>query len=329
VSAARETGILPGNKQLVGFTQHGLVSLVFVFHARSLHKGRIIMEYIDQQFEAFANVFDILEIVQLGFLILIVVETAWDFCTKKRAGISQTLANYMIATGNHFLDRTFYGLIFILGLFLTEAYAFVQIPEVWWSWIFALLVADLTYYWMHRLEHEVRILWAWHSVHHSSPEFNLTTGLRLAWIEGVIEWIFFVPMILIGFSAIQTVIALSIVVIYQTWIHTDKIGKLGWADRIFNTPSIHRVHHGSNRQYHDKNYGGILILWDRLFGTYSPEEEKVVYGIARPVGTWNPLMINTHEFWHMSKDIWRAKSLGDALRVVFRGPSWRAKDSVD
>ena len=160
----------------------------------------------------------------------------------------------------------------------------------------ALIAADITYYWMHRLEHEVRTLWAYHSVHHSSAELNLTTGLRLTWIKGVIEWLFFVPMILIGFSAIQTPITLSIVVLYQTWIHTEKIGKLGWADQIFNTPSVHRVHHGSNKEYHDKNYGGILMLWNRILGTYKMETEKVIYGITTPVGSCNPVVINFHEF---------------------------------
>ena len=154
---------------------------------------------------------------------------------------------------------------FILGLFVVEPFAPFSIPFTWWSWIAAVLVADLTYYWMHRIEHEVSFFWAYHSVHHSSPEFNLTTGLRLAWIEGLIEWLFFIPMIMMGFEVTQTIIAISIVVAYQTWIHTEKIDKLGWADRIFNTPSVHRVHHGSNAKYIDKNYGGILMVWDRMF----------------------------------------------------------------
>ena len=280
------------------------------------------MDYIERQFEAFAGTFDVLELIGLLFLVIIVAETAWDLFTKKRTGFGETVANFIIATGNHFLDRTVYGLVFILGLFITQTYALAAITPTWWSWILAVLTADLTYYWMHRFEHETRVLWAYHSVHHSSPEFNLTTSLRLAWIEGLVEWIFFVPMILVGFSAVQTIIALAIVVSYQTWIHTEKIGKLGWADRVFNTPSVHRVHHGSNKQYHDKNYGGILILWDRLFGTYKTEEEKVVYGITTPIGTWNPLIVNVHEFWQIAKDVWHAKSIRDAFGYVFRQPGW-------
>ncbi len=281
------------------------------------------MNYIEQQFEAFSETFGVLEIIGLLFLVMIIVETVLDFFSGRRRSLGESVSNFVIATGNVLLERTLYGLVFILGLFLTQRYAPLSIEHQWWSWILAILAADLTYYWMHRFEHEIRILWAYHSVHHSSPEYNLTTSLRLAWIEGVIEWIFFVPMILIGFSAIQTIIAISIVVLYQTWLHTEKIGKLGWLDRIINTPSVHRVHHGSNKKYHDKNYGGILIIWDRMFGTYQMEEEKVVYGITTPVGSWNPLVVNVHEFWSIAKDVFRAKNLSEALGYIFRSPGWK------
>lgn len=280
------------------------------------------MNYIDAQFAKFASTFEMLEMVGLFFLVLIVSEAIWDIVTKKRRSLRETLANFAIAVGNDLLDRTVYGLVFILGLFIAEPFALFSMPQTWWSWVLALIAADLTYYWMHRWEHEVRILWAYHSVHHSSPEFNLTTSLRLAWIEGLIEWLFFLPMILMGFSAVQTIIALSIVIAYQTWIHTEKIGKLSWADRVFNTPSVHRVHHGSNEKYLDKNYGGILIVWDRMFGTYQAEEEEVIYGVTHPLGTSNPLVINFHEFWQIAKDVWKASKVGDAFGHVFKHPGW-------
>lgn len=283
------------------------------------------MDYIDRQFAAFAQTFEVLELIGLIFLLAIVSESLWDIFKGQRKKLGDTLANFTIAIGNHFLERTLYGLVFILGLFLTVPFAPLSIPITWWSWLLAVIAADLTYYWMHRWEHEIRFFWAYHSVHHSSTEFNLTTGLRLAWIEGLIEWIFFVPMILIGFNVVQTIIALAIVVAYQTWIHTEKIGKLGWADRIFNTPSVHRVHHGSNRKYLDKNYGGVLIIWDRLFGTYQAEEEKVIYGLTYPLGTSNPIMINVHEYWQILKDIRHSKNVGDAFGYVFRRPGWKPK----
>ncbi len=281
------------------------------------------MDDIEQQFEAFAGTFAVLELVGLAFLVLILGETVWDICIKNRTSYGETIANFIIAAGNSLLDRTVYGLVFVLGLFITQDYAFFEIRTAWWNWILAIVAADFTYYWMHRAEHEIRILWAYHSIHHSSPEFNLTTGLRLAWIEGAIEWIFFVPMILLGFGTVQTIIALAIVVIYQTWIHTEKIGKLGWLDRVFNTPSVHRVHHGSNKQYHDKNYGGILMLWDRFFGTYKSEQEAVIYGITTPVGTWNPLIINFHEFGKIFKEVKHSKSVSDAFGYVCKRPGWK------
>ena len=281
------------------------------------------MGLIESQFEAFSGTFVVLEIIGLIFLLLIVSETAWDFFTGKRKSLGESFANFAISIGNILLERTAYGIVFVVGLYLASPFAFFDIPMTWWSWGLAVIAADFTYYWMHRWEHEVRILWAHHSVHHSSPEYNMTTALRLAWVEGLIEWIFFVPMILIGFDLVQTIIGLSIVVAYQTWIHTEKIGKLGWLDKFFNTPSVHRVHHGSNSEYIDKNYGGILIIWDRIFGTYQAEEEKVVYGLTKPIGTKNPIRINFHEYIEIAKDIKRAKTMKDVSGYVFKGPGWK------
>ncbi len=274
------------------------------------------------RFEAYDGLFSGLELVGVGFLVLAAVETVWDFVAKRRKGIGETAANTLIVVGNDLLERTSYGLIFIIALFLAEPLALIEIPHTWWSWLLAILAADLCYYWMHRWEHEVRILWAYHSVHHSSPEFNLTTAFRLAWVEGLVEWAFFVPMILVGFDVVQTIAAIGIVVAYQSWIHTEKVGKLGWLDKIFNTPSNHRVHHAKNRKYLDRNYGGILILWDRLFGTYQVEEEKVAYGVHPAVGSVNPLIINFHEFWRIARDVVAAKSWSDAFRYVFGRPGW-------
>ena len=152
-----------------------------------------------------------------------------------------------------------------------------------WTWLLALLAADFTYYWMHRLEHEHRILWASHSVHHSSNDYNLSVGFRLSLVEGFFGWAFLIPMILIGFSPFQAIVGLVLVAQYQHWVHTERVTKLGWLDEVFNTPSVHRVHHGSNRQYLDKNYGGILMIWDKLFGTFAREEEKVIYGLTRDI----------------------------------------------
>ena len=164
-----------------------------------------------------------------------------------------------------------------------------------------------------------------YSVHHSSPEFNLTTAFRLAWIEGAIVWIFFVPMVMVGFDPIQTLIAVLVVVTYQTWIHTRKIGKLGVLDRILNTASTHRVHHGMNARYLDKNFGGIFIMWDRLFGTYEAEEEPVMFGITEPVASANPFVVNFFEFYAIARDCIRSQRLGDCWCYLFGPPGWRPK----
>lgn len=278
------------------------------------------------RFNTFAETFEMLELIGLIFLIAIVSEAARDIFSGRRTK-GETFANFGIAIANHVLDHTLYGLVFILGLFIVENFIPWKIPLTGWSWAIALILADLTYYWMHRWEHEVRILWSYHSVHHSSPEYNLTTSLRLAWIEGLIEWIFFVPMILLGFDVVQTIIALSVVVLYQTWIHTERIGRLGWVDRVFNTPSVHRVHHGANPKYIDKNYGGILIIWDRLFGTYQAEQEPVIYGLTKQIGSINPIIINFYESWQIVKDVMRSQRVSHALGYVFGKPGWQPDSS--
>lgn len=265
------------------------------------------------------SLFGTIVVVSLVFFALIIVETAFDFTRGCRAGWKETLANGVIEIGNQLLERTIFGTAFVLGILMLEAFAFFAIPMTWWSWGLALIAADLTYYWMHRIEHERRFFWAYHSVHHSSPEFNLTTSLRLSWVEGLVEWIFFIPMVIIGFDAVQIVASILIVVVYQTWIHTEKIGKLGWLDKIFNTPSVHRVHHARNPEYLDKNYGGILIIWDRIFGTYKTEDTTIDYGVTEPLNTSNPFIINFHEFWVIMRDIVKARRFR-TLRRIFLAP---------
>ncbi len=287
------------------------------------HPKAKVMDHIETSFNAFSSTFETLELIGLGFLILIIFETIWDYFSGVRKTMGETFANFSIAIGNILLERTIYGLVFILGLFVAKEFVPYSLPFTWWSWIMAIVVADFSYYWMHRLEHESRFFWAYHSVHHSSPEFNLTTGLRLAWIEGLIEWVFFVPMIILGFEVTQTIIALSIVVLYQTWIHTEKIDKLGWADNIFNTPSVHRVHHGSNPAYIDKNYGGILIVWDRIFGTYQAEEGKVIYGLTTAIETVNPFKVNVFEYIAILKDLRKSNSFQQTLCYLFKRPGWK------
>ncbi|MBB64645.1 MAG: sterol desaturase [Waddliaceae bacterium] len=197
-----------------------------------------------------------------------------------------------------------------------------QMPFSWWSIPLILLIADFTYYWKHRAEHRIRLFWSFHIVHHSSEKFNLSTALRLPWLEGLIDWVFFVPALLVGVHPLAIMIAYSVVLHYQFWIHTEKIGKLGWMEKVFNTPSLHRVHHGSNPQYLDKNYAGILIIWDRIFGSYQEEIEPVRFGVTKPIETQNPLMINFGEPIAVAKQMSEAPDWPTALAVVYKGPEW-------
>jgi len=250
-------------------------------------------------------------------------EIVIDLLTKKQRRWKDTLANCLIFVSHQLVEKTAYaslGFVALLPFYLITPW---HIPMTMWTWLIALLVADFTYYWMHRLEHQHRILWASHSVHHSSKDYNLTVGFRLSLIEGLFEWIFLVPMILLGFNPFQAIVALVLIAQYQHWIHTERIGKLGWLDEVFNTPSVHRVHHGSNNQYLDKNYGGILMLWDKMFGTYQREEATVIYGLTRNINTNNVLKILFVEFTRIGSDYNKCRNSRDRLKIVFGGLSWR------
>jgi sterol desaturase/sphingolipid hydroxylase (fatty acid hydroxylase superfamily) len=286
------------------------------------------MNEIDTRILEYSSFFTVVAIIGGIFYGLTLVETVFDVATKRRNEWRETMANVAIEIGNRILDNTVIGAIFIIGFFTTEQFAFSEIPVTWWSWVLAIIAVDFTYYWMHRIEHERRILWAVHSVHHSSQEYNLTTALRLSWLESLYEWIFFVPLLLIGFDAIQILSSLIMVVLYQTWIHTEKIGRLGWLDGILNTPSVHRIHHATNASYIDKNYGGILILWDRLFGTYQTEIDRPVYGITSQLGSSNPLTINFDEFRSIYKDVVQAKGISNKTGYAFGRTGWQPLKST-
>ncbi len=254
---------------------------------------------------------------------LILLEIFFDFFTSKERRWKDTGANIIIFFLGQLLEKTVFGSIGLICLLPIYHIAPLEIPMNGWTWALSLLAADFTYYWMHRIEHEHRVLWANHSVHHSSEDYNLTISMRLSIIESVIEWIFLIPMILIGFNPFQAIISLIFVAQYQTWIHTERIVKLGWLDEVFNTPSVHRVHHGSNRKYLDKNYGGILILWDKLFGTFQREEEKVVYGLTKNINSNNPITINFIEYKNIWKDVKRCRSWRDRFKIIFGNLIWK------
>jgi len=198
-------------------------------------------------------------------------------------------------------------------------------------WIAALIAYDFFYYWQHRLGHEVNVLWAAHVVHHQSEHFNLSTALRQTSSGFLFGWVFYLPMALAGVPPLVFAVVALIDLLYQYWIHTEQIGRLGWFDRVFASPSNHRVHHGVNDLYVDRNYGGILILWDRLFGTFQEErdEEPVRYGTRAPLRSWNPLWANLDTYVGLAQDSWRARRWRDKLRVWIARPGWRPADVAE
>lgn len=198
-----------------------------------------------------------------------------------------------------------------------------------WVWILAFFMYDFFYYWAHRSGHEVNLLWAAHVVHHSSEDFNLSTALRQSSTNQVFYWLFYLPMAIVGIPATVFVIIALISVVYQFWSHTQLVGKLGWADRVFVTPSNHRCHHGRNDYCLDKNYGGTLIIWDRLFSTYVAErdDEPVVYGTLVPLQSWNPLWGNLKNYVGIWRQVRSTRGWSNKLMRVFAPPGWGSADA--
>jgi len=194
--------------------------------------------------------------------------------------------------------------------------------DQWWVWALAIVVYEFCYYWNHRLGHESAVFWAAHVVHHQSQEYNLTTALRQTSSGALLGWIFYLPMAIAGFPTEVFVVAAVVNLLYQYWIHTEQVGKLGWFDRWFGSPSNHRVHHAVNDRYIDRNYGGITMLWDRLFGTFVEEDEKCVYGTRAPLESWDPLWANVEVYADLARRSWQAERWRDKLAVWFMPPGW-------
>ena len=195
-------------------------------------------------------------------------------------------------------------------------------------WVFAFFLYDFCYYWMHRLHHEVKVFWATHVVHHHGEEFNMSTAMRQTSTGFLWKWVFYLPIFMVGIPPEVFVGVAGVNLVYQFWCHTEHIPQLGWYEKIFVSPSNHRVHHAQNKDYVDANYGGVFILWDRFFGTYIPESEelKPIYGTAKPLKSWNPFRANFDIFSEMIFDSTRTKSYKDKVKVWFSSPKWRPAD---
>ncbi|HEX7890998.1 MAG TPA: lysoplasmalogenase family protein, partial [Ramlibacter sp.] len=224
--------------------------------------------------------------------------------------------------------------LFRIGIY-TAVYGFVSVwhSDAFWTsppgWLLALVFYDFCYYWLHRAGHEVAVFWAAHVVHHQSQDYNLSTALRQTSSGALLGWIFYVPMAVAGVPPLVFGVVALIDLLYQYWVHTEHVGKLGWFDRWFCSPSNHRVHHAVNDTYLDRNYGGVLIVWDRMFGSFREEGEKCVYGTRAPLESWDPLWSNFEVYWTLAKDSWHARSWADKVRVWFKPPGWRPADVAE
>ncbi len=232
-----------------------------------------------------------------------------------------TLAAAAVGVGNLFVTAfvkviTFGAILFVYNL------APWRIPATWWSFPLCLIALDFCRYWAHRISHEQRMWWATHITHHSSVKYNFSVSFRLGWTQ-FIKIIFFLPVAFLGFHPLVFFICHQIEVLYQFWIHTEYIKKLPRPiEYIFTTPSHHRVHHATNAKYIDKNYGSTFIIWDRMFGTFQPEEEQPIYGITKPVNSYNPIYLVFHEWIDIFKDLKRCKNAKQVWQVLFYPPGY-------
>jgi len=215
--------------------------------------------------------------------------------------------------------------VFVVGIYiwLFDNYKLTEINATPLTWVLLFVGVDFFYYWFHRLAHEINVLWGGHVVHHQSEDYNLSVALRQGAFQKFGSFLFYLPLALLGFNPIMFIVVSQIQTLYQFWIHTKTINLLpAPIEFVFNTPSHHRVHHGRNPKYIDKNHGGTLIIWDRLFGSFQREEEAVVYGITKPLRTWNPLRVQL-DFW---KDLWidlsKTNKFSDKLKLLFLPPGW-------
>ncbi|XP_026881430.2 alkylglycerol monooxygenase isoform X4 [Electrophorus electricus] len=234
-----------------------------------------------------------------------------DGTTSLSAGMISRLPNLFVRS----LEVSSY-------IYVWNNFRILELPwDSAWTWWLAFLGVDFGYYWVHRCSHELNILWAAHQVHHSSEYYNLSTALRQSVTQQCASWVFYLPMALLVPPSVFAV-HIQFNLLYQFWIHTELISDLGPLEWILNTPSHHRVHHGRNLYCIDKNYGGTLIIWDRLFGTFAPEGDKVVYGLTHPINTFEILYVQFHYYTYLWQQFVNANGIAHKLSVIFKGPSW-------
>jgi sterol desaturase/sphingolipid hydroxylase (fatty acid hydroxylase superfamily) len=240
-----------------------------------------------------------------------------------------TRTSITMGLGNVIVNVAWKLVVVVIYAALYELTPFRMPEDGWWAWLLLFFADDLAYYWFHRVSHVSRFFWASHVVHHSSRHFNLSTALRQTWVP-MTYLPFWLPLLLVGFPPWMVLLAQSWSLIYQFGLHTERIGRLPRPlEAVLNTPSHHRVHHGANEQYLDRNYGGILIIWDRLFRSFVPESERVRYGLTKNIDTFNPVKVAFGEYGALMRDLRAARGWRTRLQIALRGPAWLPPDVDD
>ncbi|GAA1978194.1 sterol desaturase family protein [Nocardioides panacihumi] len=260
-----------------------------------------------------------------AFLLLIVLEAVsyWFHADDDELGYEprDTATSLTMGLGSVVFD-TLWKIPIVAAYALVYSLTPLRVELTWWTLPLIIVAQDFFYYWSHRGHHRIRVLWASHVVHHSSRRFNLSTALRQTW-TGATSWVFYLPMIAVGVHPGVLAFCASINLVYQFWIHTERIDRLpGPFEAVLNTPSHHRVHHASQGSYLDRNYAGMLIVWDRLFGTFEAEGERCVYGLTTNIDTYNPLKVAFHEYSAIARDLRTATTWRARLSHLVRAPGW-------
>jgi len=257
------------------------------------------------------------------FFILIGIELGYDFFKKlKYYRFNDSISNLSQGIGSQITGLFMKTALFFGYKYIFENWRLFDLPDTIWTWIILFIGVDFFYYWFHRMSHQINALWAAHIVHHQSEEYNLTVALRQSWFQSWFSWLFYLPLALVGFDPLMFVTLSAFNTLYQFWIHTRTIKSMGFLEHIINTPSHHRVHHGTNPKYIDKNHAGSLIIWDKMFGTFQKEEEEVYYGITTPLASWNPVWANVHYWAELWNTATKSDTMADKIKVFIKPPGW-------
>lgn len=257
------------------------------------------------------------------FFILIGIEIIVERLThRKLYRLPDSIANLSCGITSQ-LSGIFFRVLSI-GVYelLFSRFALFQLERNVIYWVALFFLVDLGYYWAHRMSHQINLFWGGHVVHHQSEEYNLSVALRQSSFQVIWTFFYYLPLAFIGFGTLDFLLISSLNTLYQFWIHTELINKMGWFEMVFNTPSHHRVHHGRDPKYIDKNHAGTLIIWDKIFGTFQREEEKPTYGITKPINSWNGVWANFSHYATMRQEMKRITSWRDKIRYLFNKPGW-------